>query len=209
MKELLKDKNIDTLYHFTQANNLLNIFQHGLLPRKDLEEQNIDSYFNDEYRYDKCKNAICTSIAFPNYKMFYSLRQEDPTIDWAVLKLDTQILCDFDCAYCWTNAGDASIYNTPIEQRMGENAFLGLFEDRNGYPKRKDLNIPKSYPTNPQAEVLVFGNVPVEYIQAVYFQDTKILHKYKNTIPNDIKCEANSCVFSYREDWSHWKNQED
>lgn len=161
MERILKQRNIDRLYHFTQAENLSNIFTYGLLPRKNLEEENIYSCFNDDYRYDDCLDAVCMSIEFPNYKMFYKLRQDDPNVDWAVLRLDAQILCDFECAYCWTNAGDASMYNIPLRERMGKRAFLGLFEDRPFYPKREELNISDWYPTNPQAEVLVFGVIPV------------------------------------------------
>lgn len=38
MEELLEQHQVDWLYHFTQAVNLLNIFTYGLLPRKNLEE---------------------------------------------------------------------------------------------------------------------------------------------------------------------------
>jgi len=92
MKRLLMQRQIDTLYHFTQADNLTNIFRYGLLPRDILEKRHINSYYNDDYRYDNCLDAVCMSLEFPNYKMFYKLRQENIMIDWAVLKLDAQIL---------------------------------------------------------------------------------------------------------------------
>lgn len=206
MERILKQRNIDRLYHFTQAENLSNIFTYGLLPRKNLEEENIYSCFNDDYRYDDCLDAVCMSIEFPNYKMFYKLRQDDPNVDWAVLRLDAQILCDFECAYCWTNAGDASMYNIPLRERMGKRAFLGLFEDRPFYPKREELNISDWYPTNPQAEVLVFGVIPVTYIQNVYFENRNTLTKYRDIISNEINAQINSTVFSYRNDWKYWKN---
>lgn len=163
MEKILKQHNINRLYHFTQAENLLNIFAYGLLPREKLEEKNIYSCFNDDYRYDACLNAVCMSIEFPNYKMFYKLRQDNPDIDWVVLQLDAQILCDFTCAYCRTNAGDASMHKIPLEERMSMNAFKGLFEDFSLSPTRAELGISDEYPTNPQAEVLVFGEIPVYY----------------------------------------------
>lgn len=88
MERILRQRNINRLYHFTQAENLLNILTYGLLPRKKLEEENICSCFNDDYRYDACLGAVCMSIEFPNYKMFYKLRQDNPSADWAVLQLD-------------------------------------------------------------------------------------------------------------------------
>lgn len=204
MEELLAQRQIDRLYHFTQAENLQNIFTYGLLPRKDLEEENIYSCFNDDYRYDGCLDAVCMSIEFPNYKMFYKLRQDDLNVDWAVLRLDAQILCDFQCAYCWTNAGDSTMYDIPLKERIGERAFLELYEDRPNYPKREELRIKNWYPTNPQAEVLVFGVIPTEYIQNVYFQDRQILTRYKDDVPDSIDIRVNSTVFLPREDWKFW-----
>ena len=69
MEQLLKQRRIDWLLHFTQAENLPNIFKYGLLQRSILETSRIKSCFNDEYRYDECTDAVCTSIEFPNYKM--------------------------------------------------------------------------------------------------------------------------------------------
>lgn len=43
MKKLLIQRQIDTLYHFTQAKNLTNIFRYGLLPRDILEKRRINS----------------------------------------------------------------------------------------------------------------------------------------------------------------------
>lgn len=205
MERILRQRNINRLYHFTQAENLLNILTYGLLPRKKLEEENICSCFNDDYRYDACLGAVCMSIEFPNYKMFYKLRQDNPSADWAVLQLDAQILCDFKCAYCWTNAGDASMYSIPLEERMGNRAFLKLFEDCPFCPKREELGIADKYPTNPQAEVLVFGEIPVTYIQNIYFKDCNTFIKYRDIISSyNINAEIDPSVFCYRVDYKFW-----
>lgn len=206
MEKIMKQRQIDRLYHFTQANNLENIFRYGIVPRATLDRRKIRSCYNDDYIYDNCMDAVCTSIEFPNYKMFYKLRQDNPEIDWAVLRLDAHILCDFECAFCWTNAGDATMYNEPIEERMEIEAFLELFGNRVGYPQRKNLNIHDWYPTNPQAEVLVFGIIPVEYIQNVYFEQYATLHKYQDIIPQEIATSVMSNVFGPRKDWEEWKS---
>ena len=205
MKELLEQRGIDTLYHFTQAKNLENIFKYGLLPRTKLGDKCINSHINDYNRFDNCLNAVCMSLEFLNYKMFYKLRMENNNAEWAVLKLNAQILCKFPCAYCWTNAGDSRMYSIPIKQRMGEAAFLDLFKDCPGYPRRSELDIPDYFPTNPQAEVLVFGEIPVLYIDKVYFEDKGTLDKFEIDIPDNIDIEVNRSVFLYRCDWEHWK----
>ena len=213
MKTILKERRIKRLFHFTQATNLSNIIKNGLLPRNELKKYGIRSDINDEYRYDECLDAICTSIEFPNYKMFYKLRKENPDNDWAVIELDAQVLCDFQCAYCWTNAGDAVMYTTPVEQRRSKGVFLDLFEDIPDYlkigrhqdcPRREELHIPDRYPTNPQAEVLVFGVIPIEYIRAVYFENIRLMKKYIDDIPNDINVECNREFFNCRRDYKFW-----
>lgn len=206
MDKILKQKQIDTLYHFTRAENLDNIFRYGIVPREALDRQGINSCYNDDYRYDDCLDAVCTSIEFPNYKMFYKLRTENPEIEWAVLKLDANILCNFECAFCWTNAGDASMYTIPLEERMGIEAFLELFNNRVGYPNRKNLHICDWYPTNPQAEVLVFGTIPIDYIQNVYFECNEHRRKYLDIIPDDMPSRVNKDVFYPRKDWEMWRN---
>lgn len=207
MRDIMRKKGIDRLYHFTQAQNLESIFRYGIMPRDVLESQKIVSYYNDEYRFDNCMDAVCTSIEFPNYKMFYKLRQDNPKTDWAVLRLDAYVMCDFECAYCWTNAGDATMYNEPLDNRMGVEAFLELFGNRCGYPRRETLNIADWYPTNPQAEVLVFGIIPPDYIQDVYFKNHIELQRYCDFIPNREMGSVNYDVFAPRNDWKAWQNQ--
>lgn len=58
-KSILK-KNINFLFHFTQAENLKNIMLNGLLPRSVMDKYGVNYLYNDENRYDNCKNAVCT-----------------------------------------------------------------------------------------------------------------------------------------------------
>lgn len=139
MRQILASKNIKNLFHFTRTENLESILKYGLLPRQFLIENDFDSTFNDEYRYDNCKNAVCTSLEFPNYKMFYQLRRENPDTDWIVLLLDAEIICDFDCAFCSENAGSASMFQTNIMDRKGKDSFLKLFDEPANGAKRNEF----------------------------------------------------------------------
>ena len=111
--QIASERRIENLIHFSNAVNIPNILSYGLLPRDELDYDMIDYDFNDELRLENLYNAISVSITFPNYKMFYKLRCASPDKDWVVIRLDPQVLCDFNCAYCWTNAGDALSYNVP------------------------------------------------------------------------------------------------
>lgn len=207
MKQILKERNIEYLFHFTQACNLPNISAYGLLSKKDLENKSIDFEGNDQYRYDGCENAVCMSIEFPNYKMFYSMRmQKSEEIKWVVLMLDASILHDFDCAFCVDNAADFRSTSIPISKRKGREAFLKLFEEYPEKKSRSDLELPDYYPTNPQAEVLVFNNIPISYIKGVFFADSDTLRKYREEIISlEVEIKIHNPMFSYRKDWEEWR----
>lgn len=206
MHSILKERNITDLYHFTQADNLENILKYGLLPRACLVENAIDSVFNDDYRLDGCCDAVCTSLEFPNYKMFYTLRENDHNIDWVVIKLDADIICDMPCAFCWENAASSSESSKSINIRNTGEAFLSLFDNKPGYPTRQQCCIPDYYPTNPQAEILVFSDIPVKHFKGIYFEDNSAFMKYRHMITNSIPCSVNSRLFFGRQDWKIWQN---
>ena len=203
-------RNINHLYHFTNAINLPLIFQLGLQPRSNMEELAKNGYefsFNDEMRLDGCKNASSLSIEFPNYKMFYRIRQEtECPSDWAVLKLSSDILCNCDCAFCRTNASDATVTCISIDRRKGANALLQLFDDWEGKPTRAEMGLPSNFPTNPQAEVLAFGVIPTYYIKTVFFESQDVAQKYAylNYIKNGV-VQIDMSLFCPRFDYSYWR----
>ena len=147
------------------------------------------------------------SIEVPNYKMFYKLRISNTNINWVVLEVDSIVLAKLKCAYCWTNAADSSIKKIPIEKRLDKNAFLKLYENEEGYPQRS-TSIPESYPTNPQAEVLVLENIPRNFIKRLIVKDehTKKLIIQKK-LPTTVIIDDSK--FKWRKDWEVWKNQGD
>lgn len=203
IKKILSERNIDCLMHFTQAENLPGIFEYGICPRADLSEE--EAIFNDEYRFDNCENAVCTSIEFPNYKMFYSLRVNNPGVDWAICVISAAAMVDFDCAFCEMNAGSKSMYSMPLAERMGSRALQNLFKDVSDGRRRSDLGIPDCFPTNPQAEVLVFDTIPVGYITHVLFENAAAMKKYKKYIPNNIEAVVNQNYFGPRMDYKMWQ----
>lgn len=206
INQIMAKRRIDSLYHFTNVKNLPSIIEYGLIPREILEDEDIPSIFNDAYRYDRCPDAVCLSVEFPNYKMFYSLRKNQSDERWVVIQLNAQILTNFECAFCWQNAGSESSYTIPIEERMGCRAFSNLFEDREGFPTREQLEIPDNYPTNPQAEVLVFGQISPDYIKNIYFENWRDLNDYCRSNPRGgISMRINDYFFKPRKDFGFWK----
>ena len=63
MKRIMEERNIDRLYHFTQASNLKSILEHGIMPKDDLDYLGIVSRCNDEYRFDSCTNLVRVPVS--------------------------------------------------------------------------------------------------------------------------------------------------
>ncbi|WP_448374820.1 DarT ssDNA thymidine ADP-ribosyltransferase family protein [Fervidobacterium sp.] len=169
LKQEIRKRGISHLVHFTPLNNLNSILRHGLLPITELKKRNIPYISTDPQRIDGYSNAVCLSISFPNYLMFYSVRQKYREREWAILLLKPDILWEKDCAFNWKNASCKEISRIPIEQMKTLNAFFQMFDNEHGI--RDLLGLPDRYTTDPQAEVFVFDRIEQKYIEFIVFED--------------------------------------
>ncbi|MDN7244654.1 DarT ssDNA thymidine ADP-ribosyltransferase family protein [Planococcus shenhongbingii] len=204
MQNTINGSGIRFLLHFTQASNLSNIFQHGILPITELQSKKMNYSWNDLYRIDGCHNASCFSIEVPNYKMFYKYRRENPHLDWVVLGIKKDILWEKDCAFCTENAASTAITQTSVQSRKGVQAFRRLYDEFPNKPTRQALNLHPVWPTNPQAEVLVFGNVEPQHIFSVCFENSFVLERYRHFVPNHVSVEVQKWLYKPRHDYMHW-----
>ena len=193
IRQICTQRNITELAHFTRIENLRSILLKGLLSRERLETCGQEFLFNDRDRFDGCKNGICLSLSFPNYKMFYSIREkkkEEEVCDshWVVLILDTKVLWESDCAFCQENASSNRVRHFPLEEKKRLDALQSLFVevyhdvDGKGY-SRQSLAIPTYFPTNPQAEILVFDFISSRYINEIVFWDCITLRQWRSDNP--------------------------
>jgi hypothetical protein len=197
-------RNIRRVVHFTKVQNLPSIFRYGLMPKDFLEEAGVPYSHNDETRADGHTDASCLSICTPNYKIFHTYRAKDDSQKWAVLSFKTDILWEKMCAFSYRNTDSSEISMIPIEDRIEPEAFLGMFNEYEQYPNRSILGIPLNYPTNPQAEILVFDEIELSYLQAVYFSDIDTKNKYRPIGPNKIIYDVDNDYFDSRLDHKHW-----
>src|SRR5579871_632070 len=182
IKEYCAEKGITSLIHFTKMSNVNSILCEGLLGRDILEcrPPNRQPQFNDELRLDGHKEAVCLSISFPNYKMFYKCKLvSKQQSEWVVLLIKAEVLWELDCAFCFENAASKNVTVIPIEQRKSVNAFRQMFGDI-GTTCRAQLNIPNNYPTHPQAEVLAFDPIPPRYINSIHFYSLTLCNQWAN-----------------------------
>lgn len=213
-EKIVKHRGITSVFHFTKAGNIPSILEHGLHGREKLFSKGIAFELNDEYRNDGFPDAICASLSFPNYKMLYFLRNKYPGDDWAILRLDVRLLWELPCIFCASNAASAEVKKYPLVEKRGFLAINCLFGDVFRGIQRKDLNIPESYPTDPQAEVLILESLSPDYILNINFdsaQKIKSFPKIKNEVKQyreRFRFFHNPNLFSSRSDYKFWQNTE-
>jgi ssDNA thymidine ADP-ribosyltransferase, DarT len=161
--------------------------------------------FNDDLRLDEQPGAICLSISFPNYRMFYK-KSKDYQHDWVVLLLKPSILWELDCKFYRENAASNNSREVNSEERKQPNALREMFGDYEAI-QRQTLGIPKEYTTNPQAEVLVFDPIPIQYINRVIFFNKDAATQWMQLNPGNYsqKFYQGNRYFLYRMDCKRWQ----
>ena len=162
---ILKKYNINYLYHFTNIYNLSSILKHGIMNRWCMDLNNIKYSCTDSKRYDMQLNCISLSLSCTNKLMFY-YKQKTISSEWVVFELDAKkIISDFynKIFYCKYNASSNSVINLLKNNKdylKTINAFNNIF-DNLGKP-------------NDQAELLLQGNIDIQYINKIYVDNLQI-----------------------------------
>lgn len=197
VEAILEKREISSLYHFTKIDNLKSIFDNGIIPRSSLEAGSFS--YTDKFRGDGFLDANCVSISFPQYKMFYRKRGENVSQDWVVIEISTDTVLEKECAFFERNAASREVKKEIIENRKTSTAFEKMFADIEEFPPRADTKLLDKFPTDPQAEILVFGKIEPNLIEAFHFENESILNGFKKSI-NGIECRVTPELFDTRED---------
>lgn len=183
IRQIVEQRQIKRLIHFTRVENLASIMQHGIVPIANAPQQQITPVINDEDRWDGQRGASCLTITHPNHHMFYGLRQENPQTDWVVLLLQPQLLWTLPCAFCSTNAANGTVSSLPLAQRQTSAAFSVMFEDTQNPSSRLNQRLQDYDTTDVQAEVLVFGTIHPQFIFAAAFNKQAVKTQYEGFLP--------------------------
>jgi len=201
VQEYAAEIDVKQLVHFTRESSLDSILRRGLITRDTLTLEGFKD-FNDHVRADYT-HAVCVSIGFPNYKMWFGIKKNNPAVDWVILVIEPTALWELPSAFCSANAALGAVAAIPIAQRQTLRAFQGMYADVPG-KERVKLKIPSYYPTNPQAEVLMLRGVPRNYIRGVIAlnntQDDRLRAKFPG-----LQTWVRASFFRYRNDYEYWK----
>lgn len=207
VKELdnfMQSRRIESIFHFTRLQNIESILDYGLFSRATLDSNNINYVYNDNLRIENNYKAICCSISFPNYQLFYKFRNIYNSDEWCVIELDVSSILWNDCKISKKNAA-TNCGNWICNLENGIDFETLFYEDG-----RKNLGIPDSYPTDPQAEILFLDTLDKKYIKGIYFDKTvdnkQRLSKLKKKYPF-IDFAIKEELFQPRIDHKFWKKE--
>lgn len=185
IQEIIQQRNIRSLFHFTHSDNLTSILDNGLMSRSELDNENNEYNCNDEERIDGHPDAICLSVSYPNAKMFYKYRCLKPG-DWVILEINPSVLWAKDCAFYPTNAASNNVRFINLDLMKGAEAFSALFSE-NVFGIQRDVNLPSEYTTDVQAEILVFEKIPTSYIISTFHPNKESAEHFKRLYPQTIQ----------------------
>ncbi|HDY7709000.1 DarT ssDNA thymidine ADP-ribosyltransferase family protein [Vibrio vulnificus] len=181
IKNVIAERKIPYLVHFTNLKNLKSIFSDGLVPRSQLDALDAEYESNDDARLDGHEDSVSLSVAFPNCQMFYKLWKNSGD-KFCLLALDPELLQKHSSAFCKYNAADGAISSQDIETLKTAAAFEGMFDELPSQRSRADQKLEDYDPTDVQAEILVFDTIPKGYIGAVVFPDKESEKDFKDII---------------------------
>lgn len=208
---LTEERGVKYLIHFTPINNLNSIFENGIAPRVCFGDSG-EIIVTDITRWDNHPECSCFSLSFPNYQMLNTKRRTTGR-RFAVLVIDISAMLAPGVDKLYYLPVNAS-YNgvrwniTDYTQlRDAKNMFADELEYKGVTYLREKLDIPKEYPTSPQAELMIDGIVPPKYVREIHFCDqrTKIdAAGMVKWIPDETEVKVDRQYFLNRKDSGFW-----
>ena len=213
---MLIERGVKNLVHFTKLQNLESILKHGIIPVQGLKYFEIDYSPSDLDRWDGMEDGISFSVSYPNYRTFFR-KWKNTDEPYVVLIIGIEAIKTIkpdNIAYFPSNAA-SSLYSRSFEQYRGLDAAQLMFAPNNRFT-RAQQNIPDSFPTDPQAEVFIKGKIHTSYIKEIHLNsneyevsyDVSETYKTIQTILSrfDLQCECkkSNTYFRPRIDYERW-----
>ena len=208
-KASLKRNKIQNLYHFTPIENLASILNEGILSRADLDKTKKEYIFTDHKRIDKRRDFISCSISHPNYTFLFKTSLKRKMI---IIEIDPEIILQTPSIFCPTNAARSTPYKKegflPHDYNI-QGFFLNEIMEGKKEVRLKN-KIPENFPTDPQAEILIFKKIPKNYFKRIIFSKDSEIYDLRNELNTESKstpfCLSND-LFGPRKDEDFWKGE--
>lgn len=187
IKTILSRK-IQKLVHFTDIRNLESILTNGLLTRENLNKKGITSSVTDIERYDKRLDCTSLSVEYPNYQMMSYKKNGMITRSFCILVFDAQkiLLNDSKKYFVYINAANKNASWWLGKEELSESKyFSNMFKENIEYKGKLYTreNIKEPYlPTNPQAEILLNGDILASDIQEIHFETNNNFNIFKTSL---------------------------
>jgi hypothetical protein len=204
---------ITELFHFSPLENLGGILRQGLVTILELKLSRSTFKANDHDRYDET-GGICTSLGFPNYKLLYRAKIEK-TLQPVILRISPKALFEIPWIAVPTNAATKEMRNflrNKANNLVGLEALSRLFVDevplvQGSLAKRKQLGLPASFPTDPQAEVIFLERIPPHLILSLCVPDETLATKVSEAVRSANRAfnvEKRPDLYKSRRDFQFW-----
>lgn len=130
--EYLNARGVSRFVHFTPFDNLESILSKGLMPRRALDDGNIEYLANDQLRLDGLDH-VNLSITHPNIRFFYKVRKTYPDRYYVVLSIRPDILLAYTgdgggprYSFSNTNAASNRAMSCNVEQLFSGQRPMGF-----------------------------------------------------------------------------------
>jgi hypothetical protein len=160
--DIIKQRKISKLIHFTSESNIETIRKKGILPRQMLLDEKMGFDSNDPNRLDQHLDSVCLSVQTPNTYLLEEFCRRYPEKNYKIVEINPDILTQVNqksetMKVLFFDYSAASKY-----ANKSEDDFDIMF--KNEIRKHRVLNnrdnLEENIPTSSQAEILYFGVIP-------------------------------------------------
>lgn len=183
--EAARRRGVTRLVHFTPLNNLLGIIELGAIVARDrlqtLARERSGMFlldyiaFNDRLRLDHRTGHVNLSVQHPNTRLLRRFRAVCTCDVWCVLLVSPACLEAPGVLFAVGNAASRRVRQGGIAG--GVAGFEAMFRDEqvsaNQFQARRltRCGLDDNLPTDPQAEILFPGEIPLRLVDGIVFED--------------------------------------
>ena len=184
--EIIKQRNITQLIHFTNKKNINSIIKNGLLNNDELKRRGLDYISNDPERREKWTYAISLSITNKNSDLYdaFKYRQKLSDNDFTIIKINPMVIVEHECFFCDTNAASHTfnhyrdnedeigiLKSSLMFKKMFKKVVIKHMHNFSGKIIRSKQKPNET--TCPGAEICLIGNIPPE--KFINLEELKLL----------------------------------